>query len=82
MDLAVLKVCFFGSAGRGLFFQRAAALLVDLGQVVGLFRRLVGPLRGQGDFQALGQLARCRQIKGNTQNQQGVQHRSDKQGEA
>ncbi|MNE92394.1 hypothetical protein D3C80_1901120 [compost metagenome] len=62
-------------------FEGAAALLVHLRRVVGLFRLLLALEGGEGDFQGLAQLARRRHVEAYAEQQRDMQDRRDEQGE-
>ena len=57
LDFAVLKQRLFSGFRRRLVFQSAAALLVVLGEEVGLFGLFLTLEGGQGDFQGFTDLA-------------------------
>ena len=82
VDLGVLEGRDLGGLGRRLVFQRAAALLVVLGEEVGLLGRHVALEGGQGDFQRLADLAGLGQGETQAEDQRDVQRHRQEQGEA
>ncbi|MNP25914.1 hypothetical protein D3C76_1187410 [compost metagenome] len=82
VDPAVLERRDFSGLGYCFLFQGAAALLVFLGEEVGLFRCHFAFEGCQGDFQGLADLRGRIQGEAHTQDQCQVQQRGQEQGKS
>ncbi|CAI8845092.1 hypothetical protein EMIT0P291_220094 [Pseudomonas sp. IT-P291] len=80
LHFVVLERRDLGGLGNRLFIQGAAALLILLGEEVGLFRLLFAFEGGEGDFQGFADLLGFDHCKPDTQQQGQVDQRRQKKG--
>ncbi|MOA02538.1 hypothetical protein D3C78_1219920 [compost metagenome] len=82
VDLAVLERCDFGGLGHRFLVQGTAALLVILGQEVGLLRGFLAFEGRQGDFHGAADFFRLGNGKAHAEDQRQVHQGCQEQGKA